>query len=112
MRVRLLVLAAGLLWPVSGFSQPVFLSGNMLYGDCTADQGSSDMAFCSGYVQGLSDALQSLKMMCAPKEVTAGQMRDVIVHHLSDHPEKRQFGAISEAGLALTNAFPCNKQPQ
>jgi hypothetical protein len=107
MRLIALIVAAGLLWPVSAFSQPA-LTGDMLYGDCTAVQGSG--TFCLGYVTGLSDGLQSLKMMCAPKEVTIAQMRDVIVRYLSDHPENRHLGAISEAGLALTNAFPCNKQ--
>ena len=59
MRLRVLVLAAGILCPASGFAEefqfPTFLSGNKLLEACTPVQ----LPFCYGYVEGVADALQS-----------------------------------------------------
>ena len=108
-RVSLIVLAAGLLWPISSFSgeSAVFKTGNQLYEVCTADSASLKMITCLGYVAGLSDMLQDMKKTCAPRDVTQAQTRDVIVTYFRAHPEVRHNTASGEGAHALMNAFPC-----
>lgn len=76
MRLRVLVLAAGLLWPTCGFSEEgtmgfYFHSGNDLLSWCNArqDDGHSDQ--CLAYVEGASDMLEELHLICSPQGVTA-----------------------------------------
>ena len=111
MRLRVLVLAAGLLWPVSSFSQDranqSFDTGYQLYEDCNAALGSPQNIFCMGYVMGVSDSLDSQKLMCVPQEDSAAQEMSVIVTFLRDHPEERQDTAYSVVKLALMEVFPC-----
>jgi hypothetical protein len=111
MRLRVLVLAAGLLWPVSSFSQDrvsqSFETGYQLYDDCNAALGSPQNIFCMGYVMGVSDSLDSQRLMCIPQEDTAAQEMSVVVNFLRDHPEERQDTAYSVVKLALMEAFPC-----
>ena len=68
MRLRALVLVAGLLWPASTFAQEGFFSSgfmttNKLYDECT-----SGSLLCSVYVMGVSDALIAVKpnLFCVP----------------------------------------------
>ena len=114
MRLRVLVVAAGLLWPASTFAQEGlssgFLKGNKLYEQCT----SSDLLFCLGYVMGVSDALKlsalKLNLFCSPSSVTAHQELAVVVKYLRDHPETWNYSAASDIGVALAMAFPCKEQ--
>jgi hypothetical protein len=62
-RLRVLVLAAGVLCLASGFAQELFLafvSGNKLLEACTPVQ----LPFCYAYVEGVVDALQSRLAHC------------------------------------------------
>ena len=110
MRLMTLVVAAGLLWPASSFSldqTTSYKTSNELYEDCTAASGSPEMAFCTGYVLGLSDILRTLKLECLPKDTAVGQIVDVVIDYLHDHPAARYYSASSAAGLALMKAFVC-----
>ena len=108
MRLVVLLVIAGSLWPSSAFSQErSFKTGNELYQECTAAFGSPPNILCMGYVMAASDALESQRLICRPKEVTASQAEDVIVNYLRDHPEQRHLTAYSLAKLALMGAFPC-----
>jgi hypothetical protein len=112
MRLRVLVVATGFLWPLSAFSHEdvsqAFESGNELYQQCTAASGSPQNVFCGGYVTAVSDSLESQRLVCTPKGTTAGQIKDVIVNYLRDHPaETHHTTAYSLAELALMAAFPC-----
>jgi hypothetical protein len=107
MRLRTLVLAAGLPCPASGFSQevPGFASGNSL----------SASVYCHAYIQGASDAVQTtaraLHMeygpFCLPREIQAGQITDVVINYLRTHPEEQHYSAADEVSLALMTTFPC-----
>ena len=116
MRLRALVVAAGLLWPASTFAQEDgsssgYLTGDKLYEQCTS---SSSSLLCLGYVMGVSDALQmaglKLNVFCAPSSVTAHQELAVVVKYLRDHPETWHYSAASDIGVALAMAFPCKEQ--
>jgi hypothetical protein len=121
MRLRVLVLAVGLLWPVSVFSEtlPVtsFLSGNDLFHVCS-DGRDMVRQICEAYVEGVVDALSvansqianigSMPSTCLPKEHLApDQVKDVVVQYLTAHPETRHQAAAGEAWHALLAAFPC-----
>ena len=72
MRLRVPVLAACLLWPVSSFSQDrvsqSFETGYQLYEDCNAALGSPQNIFCMGYVMGVSDLLDFAEVsVCTPR---------------------------------------------
>ena len=115
MRLRALVLAAGVLCPASGSAQdqfPAFITGNRLLEVCTPVQTPS----CYAYVEGVVDALQSTfgalriqqhALFCLPQGVTSRQLVDIATNYLSDHPERRHYVASAQVGLALANAFPC-----
>ena len=114
MRLRALVLAAGVLYPASGSAQefPAFVSGNRLLEACTPVQTPS----CYGYVEGAADAFQSVfsamhlqqhAMFCLPQGTTSRQLADITINYLRDHPEQRHNAASANVAVALANAFPC-----
>jgi hypothetical protein len=121
MRLRALLVAAGLLWPVSVFSGPTgfdvhyFVTGNELFGLCT-DSGAASHNFCTGYVEGVVDAILVMNALktsglstgaCLQEKVTVDQVRDVVMQYLTAHPERRQQAAAGEALWALQAGFPC-----
>lgn len=109
MKLRTLVLAAGLLWSTSAFSQDItgFKSGNALYEECNSPISSPAQTDCMGYVQGLTDALNMVRTICTPEHVTVGQSKDIIMDGLRAMPEYRHLAASALAGAALKTAFPC-----
>jgi len=64
---------------------------------------------CAAYILAMSDfnAMLPSKYFCAPDGVTVGQMQDVVVKYLTDHPAFREISFILLATEALTTAFPC-----
>jgi hypothetical protein len=112
MRLRVLALAAGLLWPVSALSQqPIetteaLYDGNRLYEMCVA-QDIVKKEYCRAYISGMTDAFNWDRFVCNPKHTTEGQVRDVVLNYLRDHPETRHYSAPSLARQALSQAFPC-----
>jgi hypothetical protein len=106
MRLTVLIVAAGLLWPSLSFSQDsyrAFADGNALYSACS----SPNKDYCAGYVAAMSDALQREKYVCMPVEVKLAQAVDVVMNYLRDHPEQRNYNAMSLGQAALAPAFPC-----
>ena len=73
------------------------------------------MPFCYGYIEGVSDALQSMYnalqikhgMFCVPLGADSKQLADITINYIRDHPEKRHYVASEEVALALQHAFPC-----
>ena len=111
MRLVVLLVAASVLWPFAAFSQnrvsQSFETGDQLYEDCNAELGSPQNAFCTGYVMGVSDLLDSERLICIPEGVGAAQEIGVIVNFLRNHREERLDTAHSVVKLALMSAFPC-----
>jgi hypothetical protein len=117
MRLRALVLAAGVLCPAFGSAQDqftAFVSGNRLLETCAPVQTPT----CYAYVEGVVDALQStfsaLRMQqhalfCLPQGVISRQLVDIAINYLRDHPEQRHNVASANVALALANGFPCPK---
>jgi hypothetical protein len=80
-------------------------SGNTLMQKCVTNRSE-----CMTYVTGVSDALQDMGIqICLPSHVYSGQLTDITLQYLNDHPAKRHYTASSEILLALVGAFPCSK---
>jgi hypothetical protein len=76
------------------------LSGNDLERWCVP--GST---FCAGYVLGFSSGLMmadSLRGICMPKEVTAGQMLDVVRAYTKANPKNRHWPLEAIVGIAYS----------
>ena len=56
--------------------------------------------------------LDRKQVACPPqgRGITVGQLVEVVVNYLRDHPEARHYAANSVAGVALKQAFPCKDQ--
>ena len=117
MRLRALVLAAGLLCPASGFAQDPFLgfvTGNRLLEVCSPVQGPTCYAYVEGVVDDAQSTFSALHMgqhalFCLPQGVTSRQLVDIATNYLRDHPEQRHNVASANVVLALADAFPCPK---
>jgi hypothetical protein len=90
-----------------------FVFGRELYEWCK----ESSRPTCITYVMGISDELVSLqatgklkKRYCSPAQVTGGQLADVVLRSLHDHPERQHLPAASVVSYALIDAFPCPKR--
>ena len=84
--------------------------GNRLKEFC--DDYSSDRfglygATCSGYVNGVADALASTSLFCFPEGVEREQSILVVKKYLSDNPGKLHLEADILVVEALGAAFPC-----
>jgi Rap1a immunity proteins len=101
---RLLLLAAILVVPASAAAQ--FMDGNRLYARLQAGKRSDgvvEAAIATGYVTGVADAYPN----CIPAGVTVGQLVDIALQYLEDHPEKRQLPAVTLVATAISEKFPC-----
>jgi hypothetical protein len=120
MRLRVLVLAVGLLWPISVFSAfPMvsFENGNDLLQVCS-DGRDVFQSYCKGYAVGVVDAAMAVNAMkangfaipsaciSADEHIKSEQVRDVVVQYLTAHPEIRHQAAAGHALVALSAAFP------
>lgn len=92
-----------------------FTTGNQLYTMCE----TAKMSACAGYIMGVVDLLIletefkskeqiiPVRKFCIERGVTAGQLVDIVIGHLSSHPETRHYGAAGEVIVAVSEAFPC-----
>jgi hypothetical protein len=105
------------------FSTPslaAFKNGNDLMQACTPDENDKvhflDDAYCLGFIAGAVDDetmmqdLQKRFAFCLRPGVTVGQIKDVVVVLLQQHPEKRDYSAASLIAEAMIGAFPCSNK--
>jgi hypothetical protein len=96
-----------------------FNTGNTLLRHC---QGSGvDKDYCLAYIVGVVDLIGALqgsadkagvnfwkyRAVCLPNQVDAGQIKDVVVKHLVDHPENRDQPAAQLIIIALIATWGC-----
>jgi hypothetical protein len=89
------------------------MTGNDLLESC-GSAGHFGQAFCLGYVAGVTDldgpdgsAFPERRRSCVAENVSNGQVRDVVVKYLKDHPEERHIQASILIVKAMAQAFPC-----
>lgn len=85
-----------------------YLDGNKLYEYCQSNEFG-----CILYIQGVVDGqLAAISATtrdvayCIPQGSTAGQVKDIVVKFLSDHPERRHLMGGVLVANALSNAWP------
>lgn len=113
---------------VFAFGMPGFLSGgerrtSFFFGnnvleicsfESSGSNDGSDPTYCMGYIAGVVDAIRGVPLPddmpthCLPPNVTLGQLRQVVVKYLEDHPEKLHYSGDAIILAALAEAFPCN----
>lgn len=119
MRVKILAIALGTSAIVAPSpANATFKDGNALYSDCTAKPNSSTYyqsdAYCMGYILGVTDTLTTMRIInkrnsCIPENVTAGQIRDIVLQYLQRTPEKRHLPADYLVLSAINSAFNCSE---
>jgi len=116
-RAVLGVVAAVAVWGEARAETSAFINGNELHEYCNSPRGTERYGLCVGYIVGVSDALASgttnLPVLifgwraCIPKNVTIGQVTDVVTKWLREHPQDRHYLATGIVAEALAKAFPC-----
>jgi hypothetical protein len=106
-----------LLMLISRTADAQFYDGNKLFDVCTANRADSTYdskwGECVGYVTAIADLLLYGGVpalgwnACVPAGATIGQIRDVVIQYLYQHPEMRHQTAIGMTAVALRTAFPC-----
>ncbi|MRG54208.1 hypothetical protein GF108_01245 [Phyllobacterium sp. SYP-B3895] len=100
---------------LSGSAEAGFYDGNEVYARCTSAEANRE-TWCLGYVAGVADTYQThLKVLsngrrCFPKGSTLGQLKDVFIRYLLDHPEDRHWDADGLAMLSFRDAFCPDKK--
>lgn len=90
---------------------PTFRDGNELYRLC-ASQFETEKVNCLGYIQGAADSLEAARLVarmlpCIKEPVELGQIQDVVILYLRDHPEIRHRGAAGLIWAAIADAWHC-----
>jgi hypothetical protein len=105
-----------LLVSASAHSQRVStMTGNTLLEACESKD-AFQHALCLGYIQGATDidamdgaTFPERRRSCVTENVTNGQIEDVVVKYLRDHPEERHLLAAILVVRAVAKAFPCKR---
>lgn len=103
-------LAIGLACLTVGVASAEFLSGNDLLADMKAD-GYARKGMALGYVTGVADALMRV-VYCPPRDITAGQVHDMVRQHLDSTPSVRHQAADNIIGSFLKATWPCRNTSQ
>lgn len=85
----------------------VFYTGNLLLSHC--NEPGSLRLLCFGYVAAIADMIgdDDDRRACVPKGAALGQVSDVVIRYLRDHPEIRHYPAPDLVVTALAKAFLC-----
>ena len=90
---------------VCSTAQAQYQSGNNLYSDLTHRTDAAQM-FAMGYIVGVTDAFIG-KELCIPKDVTQGQLVEVVTNFLAGRPQIRHQPADLLVLVALSQHWAC-----
>ena len=114
MRTVLLVAALVVLVLVSASAQAIdsWADGNELKKMCHSEA-NFDQGVCGGFAIAVAGIVDNYPVAgyrtCIPSGVLAGQLNNIMVKFLDDHPERLHYAATSLAVEAFVEAFPCPK---
>ena len=107
-------------------SYAYYLSGNELLEDCLESMkilnsekknNPFKAGICMGYIEASYDmsdfitiAAHMNETICMEQGISTGQLVGIVVKYLKENPEKLHEQGASLVWMALTGAFPCNKQ--
>ena len=83
-----------------------FKTGNKLVENCEPDDATFTDGECYGYVFGVFDVMQDVKV-CEPVGVTGKQLTEIVRKYLKENPENLHLNAAFLVTLALSEVFPC-----
>ena len=78
-------------------------SGNDLFTQCTSKNVAEEMA-CGGFITGVVDTSH---LICPPKTVNRGQLRDIVIKYLKENPQVRHNSGAGLVLASLITLFPC-----
>jgi len=89
----------------------VWTSASDLVAQCGQVLDQFSTGACTGYVVAAAEIADSGHLKgyrsCIPKDVTKGQLQDVVRKHLAKYPEQSEYIAYQVVVVALVEAFPC-----
>ena len=91
----------------AGPAHAEFMDGNKLYERMTSGK-NTDYAMTLGYIIGVADTMQEVAH-CAPPNVTAGQLIDMVKLHLEQNPSQRNRTGDLIVIHVLKTAWPCRR---
>jgi len=80
--------------------------------------GRSQQSYCSGFVSGVEESVRLLdtdavagdkKMVCVPKEKSAGHLRDAYIRHAAKKTTDLKRPAVMVVLEALRSVYPCDE---
>lgn len=89
-------------------AQAEFWTGNDLLAKINSNE-LADRTAAIGYIMGVFDSSHSVSH-CPPQNVTAGQVRDMVVKSLNDGVAARHMSADGFVVYTLKNTWPCAKK--
>ena len=86
-----------------------FYDGNVIFQRCS-ESDAANKSFCLGYIGGVADSMgysdaKANRSQCIDNEATMGQLRDVAVAYLRDHPALRHLGAAGLIEFAIREGY-------
>ena len=105
---KLVTIAALAMLLGSPASYAALTTGNVLAADCEPGQEAFEQGFCYGFAFAVYDSIQG-EAACAPEGVTGKQIVSIVKKYLKENPAELHLSAYGLAGIALVEAFPCNK---
>lgn len=97
------LIVVGMLVAMPAYAE--FKDGNKLLSEMNDANIVDDMASL-GYVMGVTDAGQGV-LHCAPPNVRAGQLRDMVKQYLTDNPSIRHLAGDSIVTHVMKSTWPC-----
>jgi hypothetical protein len=89
-------------------AQAQYQNGNNIYQDLIGTSVTQQM-FALGYVIGVVDTYIGVEL-CVPKDVTQGQLMDVVTNFLGNRPQIRHQPADILVLVALGQHWPCKEK--
>jgi hypothetical protein len=88
------------------------VTGNNLLAYCTTPEVEGEKVVCLAYIDGVAATLAAGATVegigaCFTRPQTTGQLRDIAVKWLREHPQRLNISAAPLVVIALALAFPC-----
>ncbi|MRG54209.1 hypothetical protein GF108_01250 [Phyllobacterium sp. SYP-B3895] len=105
--------AVGMMCSSGGAEAGQYKSGNNVLEVCEGREASFNKGACYGYITGVVDTyerdrLVANKELCVRDEVSLGQIVEVVIESLRQHPQNRDYIGAYLAITAIEEAF-CSK---
>lgn len=99
------------LFPANSNAKEI-VSGYELKSRCLEQDGTVAVAFCLGYITGISQLYNggnsgSNFNICFPEGVSVGQLQDIYIKWANENPEKLHESGLLSLTLSMQKAFPC-----